>query len=301
MSRILVSGLTNLETTLRIDGFPIPYQPVSFPFFGVRSSVSGVGFNVAKALTCLGDQVQFLTMIAGDAPGKLVLDALENAGIATEFAERTLQETAQSVITYDGSGRRAIHLDLKDIQEKLYPLERFCQALQSASLAVLCNINFSRPFLDIAREERVPIATDVHAISNLQDPYNQDFMAAADILFLSHENLPIPPEEWLRKLWDRYSARIVVIGLGEEGALLGERDGRQITRFHSVITRPIVNTIGAGDALFSAFVHFFHHTGDAYTSLKKAILFASYKIGERGAADGFLDEAGVEALFQKQA
>ena len=47
MSRILVSGLINIETTLKVDGFPIPYFPVRFPFHGVNSTVSGVGYNIA--------------------------------------------------------------------------------------------------------------------------------------------------------------------------------------------------------------------------------------------------------------
>jgi len=47
MPNILVSGLINIETTLRVDGFPIAYNPVNYPFFGVNSSVSGVGYNIA--------------------------------------------------------------------------------------------------------------------------------------------------------------------------------------------------------------------------------------------------------------
>lgn len=58
LARILVSGLINIETTLRIEGFPIPYFPVRYPFFGINSSVSGVGYNVAAALTTLGDEVR---------------------------------------------------------------------------------------------------------------------------------------------------------------------------------------------------------------------------------------------------
>ena len=54
MSRLLVSGLINIETTLRVDGFPINYTPVRYPFHGVDVTISGVGFNVAKALTTLG-------------------------------------------------------------------------------------------------------------------------------------------------------------------------------------------------------------------------------------------------------
>jgi ribokinase len=61
----------------------------------------------------------------------------------------------------------------------------------------------------------------------------------------------------------------------------------------------VINTIGAGDALFSAFVHFYNQSGDPYQALRKAVVFASYKIGQAGAAEGFLDEEGVSELFRE--
>jgi len=39
------------------------------------------------------------------------------------------------------------------------------------------------------------IATDVHTISDLYEEYNQDFMQAAQILFMSAEALPVSPED----------------------------------------------------------------------------------------------------------
>jgi ribokinase len=60
-----------------------------------------------------------------------------------------------------------------------------------------------------------------------------------------------------------------------------------------------VNTIGAGDALFASFIYTYHQTGDPYVALKKAIVFASYKIGATGAAEGFLDEAGLNRLYDE--
>jgi len=63
MPSILVSGLINIETTLRIAEFPLAYNPVHYPFNGIESSVSGVGYNLAKALTRLGNQVEFLSLI----------------------------------------------------------------------------------------------------------------------------------------------------------------------------------------------------------------------------------------------
>ena len=51
---ILVSGLLNTETTAAVRGFPISYYPIDYPFFGVNTAVSGVAFNISKALRTLG-------------------------------------------------------------------------------------------------------------------------------------------------------------------------------------------------------------------------------------------------------
>ena len=32
--KLLVSGLLNTETTAAVRGFPIPYYPIDYPFFG---------------------------------------------------------------------------------------------------------------------------------------------------------------------------------------------------------------------------------------------------------------------------
>lgn len=41
MSMLFISGLTNVETTVAIPGFPLPYAPVHYPFHGIQSTVSG--------------------------------------------------------------------------------------------------------------------------------------------------------------------------------------------------------------------------------------------------------------------
>jgi ribokinase len=295
---ILISGLTNLETTVRVDGFPIPYFPVRYPFFGVRSTVSGVGYNVARALTTLGNNVRLLSLLGSDPAGGLARQALAAHGIAGDHVLAQLSETPQSAILYDGEGRRQIHVDLKDVQEQVYPSALFDEAVAGCRLAVLCNINFSRPLLSLARQRGMVVASDVHAVADLDDPYNADFMRAADILFMSHERLPTPPEEWAGAVSARYGNRIVVIGLGAEGALLATK-GEAPQHVPAVVTRPVVNTIGAGDALFSSFLHVYTQTGDPYLAIRKAVVFASYKIGVAGAAEGFLDGERLDLWHQR--
>jgi acarbose 7IV-phosphotransferase len=300
MDPILVSGLINIETTLRVDGFPIPYSPVRYPFFGINSSIAGVGFNIAKALTTLGSPVSLLSLVGQDFAGELVIKTLRSSGIRLDGVISSLKTTPQSVIFYDPQGRRQISTDLKDIQERTYPLEIFEDSLKTCSLAALCNINFSRPFLERAVKAGTLVATDVHAVHTLDDEYNRDFMQAAGILFMSDESLPCSPEEWARQIWSRYGTEIVVIGMGSQGALLSVRGDRYQERFPAVQTRPVVSTIGAGDALFSAFVHFYNKDGDPYEAMRRAMVFASYKIGEAGAAGGFLTEEGLDNLFAEE-
>ena len=217
MSTILVSGLINIETTLRVDGFPLHYTPVHYPFFGVNATVSGVGYNIAKALTCLGDQVRFLSIIGRDAAEPQVRAELVADHIPDTFVLSQSDYTARSVILYENSGRRQIHVDLKDIQEQDYPAEHFDQAVAGCDLVALCNINFSRPMLERVRRTGQQIATDVHTIASLADEYNRDFMQAAHILFMSDEHLPVSPEDWARKVIQVYGTEILVIGLGARG------------------------------------------------------------------------------------
>ncbi|OGN82476.1 MAG: sugar kinase [Chloroflexi bacterium GWB2_54_36] len=300
MASILVSGLINIETTLRIAEFPLAYNPVHYPFNGIESSVSGVGYNLAKALTRLGNPVEFLSLIGrNDYAADLVRAALVQDGIPDSFVLSQVDQTAQSVILFDPSGKRQIHVDLKDIQEQFFPPKLFEAAAQKCDILALCNINFSRAMLKPARASGKLVATDVHAIGSLDDAYNQDFMAAAHILFMSHENLPLPPEEWARAVQARFSSDIVVIGLGAEGCLLAVRRDGFIGRIPAVYTGPVVNTIGAGDALFSAFLHAYRNHHDPYRALRSAVVFASYKIGAVSAADGFLSAAELENWSRK--
>jgi ribokinase len=298
MKKILVSGLINIETTLRIDQFPLHYFPVTYPFYGVQSTLSGVGYNLAKALTILGNNVNFLSLIGKDFYEPIIRAECSTIGISDQYLLSELAQTAQSVIIYEKSGRRQIHTDLKDIQERQYPTDLFEQAISECDLCALCNINFNRHLLEITRVKNKMIATDVHAIQDLHDPYNRDFMAAADILFLSHEQLTISPQAFIQALWDHYQNRIIVVGLGDQGAMLGIRETRSILQIPAIKTRPILNTIGAGDALFSAFLHTFQTTRDPIQSLQKAILFSSYKIGSIGAAEGFIDSQALSNLYQ---
>lgn len=295
MARVIVSGLINIETTLRIDSFPLAYNPVNYPFGGVASTVSGVGLNVARALQVLGHDVTLTSMLGRDAAATLVLKQLSDWGLSQAGIALTLDATPQSVIIYDREGRRQIHVDLKSVQETPYPLEACPVNWPAFDLAVLCNINFSRGLIPHARSSGLPIATDVHTIGDLDDAYNRDFMEAADILFLSHEHLPGEPSAVAENLSTRYGCRTVVVSMGAAGALI-RHAGELPVQVPARASRPIVSTIGAGDALFSGFLHGILSGRKPVDALRAATVFASWKIGAASASSGFLTAPELDIL-----
>ncbi|MDR1802650.1 MAG: carbohydrate kinase family protein [Treponema sp.] len=295
MNTILVCGLINIETTLKISNFPIEYTPVEYNFFGVNSSVSGVGYNIVKALRKLGDDPCFLSIIGNDIYKDIIFSDLEKDKISTKYVLPLLEQTVQSGILYDDN-RRKILLDLKNIQETKYPAKIVEEVIDKTDIAIICNINFSRVFLGILKDNGKIIATDVHVISDINDDYNNDYIKYSDILFLSNENIRGNEENMIKQLTQKYNHEINVVTMGENGLLIYTKEKAEIKHFPAIKTREVVNTIGAGDALFSCFIHYYSKTKDPYYAIKLATIFASYKIGENGGAKGFLSEKELEEL-----
>ena len=293
MSHILISGLVNTETTVRIREFPIPYYPIDYPFFGIGTAVSGVAYNLAKALRTLGDRVTLLSMTGDDLPGHTIRQELEAIGVDTSHMKVCLKETPGSVVLYDEQGKRQIYCDLKDIQETAYDFPP--DVCRDVDIVAACNINFNRPLLHAAKEAGKIVATDVHVLRDHYDDYNREFMECADILFLSDEGIGDDYRGFIAELGRIYHNRIIVLGRGSKGAALYTEGC-----FHelpAVQVGPVVNTVGAGDALFSSFLNGYAKGLSPVDALFRAQLFASAKIGTSGASKGFITAEALESLY----
>ena len=287
--KILVSGLLNIETSLKVASFPINYNPIEYPFFGVNSCVSGVGYNIAKALKTLGDDVALLSKLGKDLNGELIINELKANDIDTKHLEISLKQTPQSVVLVDQEGKRKIYCDLKDIQDS-NSIDVSNIDLSKYSLLALTNINFNRDLLKAAKEKGVKVATDVHVLSSLEDTYNDDFMKAADILFLSNEAIFGREEQFIKEIYGKYRNEIIICGCGEKGALMYVGKEDKMYQQGAVAPLGITSTIGAGDALFSCFIHYYAKGEELEECLKKATLFAGIKISQNGGSNGFINE-----------
>ena len=199
-------------------------------------------------------------------------------------------------VLYDESGRRQIYCDLKDIQETGYGFT--ADQIADADIVVACNINFNRELLTLAKQLGKTVATDVHVLGDVHDEYNRQFMECADILFLSDEVAGDDPYRFVWDLEGAYHTPIIVMGRGSKGALMYLRDDNRFHEMPAAHVGDVVNTVGAGDALFSAFLHFYGKGLHPVDCLKRAQVFAAAKIRESGAANGFVTENEVEEFLK---
>jgi ribokinase len=291
-------GPVYAETTVKVPSIPLPNVSIFDNSYGIRTSFSGHGYNVSRALTKLGDSVNFLSF-SGNDEIKLMLDERFNkVGISSEYMIASLSATPHTIVLFSDENTRQVINDLKESREVEYNEELFDKALSECNTAVLCNSNYARPYLKKVKEVGKTIITDVHEINGIEDKHNKEFMQYSDVLCFSHRYIKEPYEEFLKEIEKKYDTEIIIMGMAEKGTMMYVRKDNFIGTFPTVRTREIVNTLGAGDSQLSAFAHFYEKTGNPYYSLKAAILFASYKIGSPSAAHGFLTEDQVEVFYK---
>lgn len=295
MAVFAVAGVVNVETTVPVGGLPLPYEPVRYLRGQLGSRASGVGFNVAAALASLGDEVRLAGYLGDDGLGQMAQAELARRGLDGPGMCLT-SATPQSVVLSAPDGRRSVFTDLKAVPDEIYPAEVFGGLLDGADLAVVTTIGFGRGVLPIAREWGVPIAVDVQAVDSVDDSYLQDWLASAAIVFCSDERLPVPAEEWTGILLDRFDVGIVVVGRGAAGCLLCVR-GEPPRMVPAVAPRRIASTVGAGDAMFAAFLHGLCNGLDPREAAGRAVLFAGWKIGSTGGGEGFLTGPELDRLY----
>ncbi|HVV20575.1 MAG TPA: hypothetical protein VHF06_14155 [Pseudonocardiaceae bacterium] len=201
---------------------------------------------------------------------------------------------------YDAVGGRSSVRDLR-FTDPAYPTEVFNAALAGCDLAVLTNTAFTRGLIPVAAERRVPIATDVHLVTDIDTCPHRDWLFAADILACSHERLPVPPAAWIERLWQRLGTDVVLVGCGAGGALVGARAARAIWHVAPTTPRGLRYTSGAGDTLLAAFVHHYLLHGDPVLALRSAVLASGWKVGGRPAEGPGVEPGALVGLALPEA
>ncbi len=295
MSKFMVAGFVQMETIIKVEALPVPYKQFeSIPDL-VNSGIGGAGFNEAMALKWLGNEVDFMSMVARNMSRRQIEAYLKtfDVNLKTDYVLPMLDGMPTSVILYC-KGKKQTFEDVKDIRHVEYDYDLLESHIQDKDMILMSNCNFCRPIIGLAKKYQKPLAVNVRSMRAEKIANKEDFLAAADILYISDDDLESDHYDCIKECREKYDPEIVIMGIGDKGVILYTKEDNSVIEYRPVKTNEIVNTIGAGNALFSSFMHYYVKTKNAKEAIKNALLFASYKIGFVGTSNGFMTEEQIE-------
>jgi sugar/nucleoside kinase (ribokinase family) len=234
---------------LSMPAFPKP-EPATLYCQGYHETVGSTGAGKALCLHKLGADTMLLATAGWDKYGELIARYLQREGLPF-YLDQDPDGTERHVNLMDAEGKRISIFINTASPYPLLDLRRTENEIMNAEFAVL-NINgYCKAYLPLLRKHNKEIWCDLHDYDG-GNPYHDDFIASADYLFLSSDNLP-----GYRPVMERWIAcgkKLVVCTHGRGGATALAADGR----WYEI---PIadqyerVDSNGAGDNFFSGFLY----------------------------------------------
>ncbi|WP_428934630.1 ribokinase [Streptomyces sp. ACT015] len=266
---LLVVGSANADLVIDVERRPGAGETVLGGDLAVHPG--GKGANQAVAAARLGARTALLARVGDDGHGRLLLDSLRTAGVATAGVLTGGAPTGVALITVDPSGDNSIVVS-PGANGRLTPGDvRDADRLLRTSRVVSAQLE-------------IPLETVVEVVRRLPEdgrfvlnpspprPLPREVLAACDPLIVNEHEAKVilggaaagdAPEDWARSLLAE-GPRSVVVTLGAEGALVasaadadeardgdGDGDGVEVARVAPVRV-DAVDTTGAGDAFTAA-------------------------------------------------
>ena len=236
MPSALVIGGVSFNLMIYLGTLPAPV-PHSVASRGFNETIGSTGAGKALNLCKLGFDTTLHAPVGDDANGRWVANYLAAAGVRFLY-DIDPMGTQRHVNLMDASGRR--------VSIFIVP-GTFEPAFDRARLAALLNIsNYCRQLIPDIRAAGKAIWCDLHDYDG-QNPYHDDFIAAADFVLLSSDALPGYRDFMARMI--AQGKRLVVCTHGAQGSTALTAAGEWIETPIIAKYAP-VDTNGAGDSFF---------------------------------------------------
>jgi sugar/nucleoside kinase (ribokinase family) len=246
---LTVAGAFGIDTNVYPAGDRVG---VEMTFAHTTDGLGGAGCYSALASAALGVSTRAIAAVGADRLGDWIREGLSGAGIAvTALLEPSGTHRSVNIVSADGSRRN--FFDPRTPTETVIDLEACRRALDGADVVHIHLDDWCRRILPLAREARMLVSCDLQDLTDIDDPYRADFVAAADVLFMSATNLDDPGAAALA-LAGRRDGRVVVVGDGSNGCLVASGDALERYPAPDLLEAPIVDTNGAGDNLAVGFL-----------------------------------------------
>jgi sugar/nucleoside kinase (ribokinase family) len=240
---VVVVGNAGIDTSVYLDG-PLDLRHET----DYTENVDGVGQSggySARSFARLGHRTAFLGYIGDDPMGRYLVEEMVADGVDMDHVLIDPAGTNRSVNLMSRDGQRHSFFDGKSHMSVEPDIELWRPVLSGVRLIHFSIPNWARRLLPAARAAGAVISVDLQDVHDIADPYRSDFVAVADVLFLSSVHL-CDPRGALDAL--HRPGRIVVCGMGARGCAVRSDDGYAE---HGALSlpQPVLDSTGAGDAL----------------------------------------------------
>lgn len=285
MGKFLIAGIIQKETIVKIEKLPVRYKKLTNCNETIFSDIGGDAYNEANALEWLGNEVRLLSLIGEE--DEYLIDTL---GLDSRYVLPVLKRTPAAVVFYDEHRKQQTFLDIKDLSEVSYEPELFEKAMEDVDMVILSNEEFCRPLLKKVKEKGKKLVVNFQDLQPRRLTSDRDFLKVADIVYVSDDQITRDAFDVMKRLAAEFPAECIILGMGKAGVLMYTRADNMIVPYPSVHIKEVKNTVGAGNALLSCFLHYYQKDADYHQALKYALMFAAYKIGYIGTSRGFMTE-----------
>ena len=260
--------------------------------------VGQAGGYTSRGYAQLGQKTAFIGTIGEDFNGRFIRHTFTQDGIDQTGLFIDPTGTARSINFMYKDGRRKNFYDGKGHMQLQPDLDLCRSLLQRAKLAHFHLPNWARQLLPIAKELGLVIACDIQDVVDIDDPYRQDFINYAHILFFSAVNTP-DPTPLIQQLLNRNPNCTFIAGMGAKGCALGTSAGVQF--FPPVsMAAPVIDTNGAGDGLAVGFLT--SYILGSYTlpqAIQRGQIVARHTCTQKASSDNLITPTQLEHYYHE--